>query len=78
MNLKRLAYKLQKALQLKGRYIKINQRQFYSTDQERFCTRYTLTETVYRNGKAKDETLLETYKLIIVVQYLAGLLRGGE
>lgn len=77
MNLKRLAYKLQKALQLKGRYIKINQRQFYSEKNDRMCTKYSLTETLHKQGKAKEETLFESYKLVSVVYYLAELLSEG-
>ena len=80
MNLKGIAYKLQKALCLRGRYIKINQTQYYSTEKERMLTKYSLKEKKFDEdeGKEKDFTLFESFRMIDVVNYLAGVLGGGE
>lgn len=80
MNLKGIAYKLQKALCLRGRYIKINQTQYYSTEKERMLTKYSLKEKCIINsrGDTKDITLLETFRMIDIVNYLAEELGGGE
>ena len=80
MNLKGIAYKLQKALCLRGRYIKINQTQYYSAEKKRMLTKYSLKEKCVINsrGDTKDITLLETFRLIDIVNYLAEELGGGE
>ena len=75
--LKAIVYKLQKALSVKGRYIKINQKQFWSDKAEKFCTKYELKETVDFDGKRKEITLLETFKTVDIVMCLAELLNGG-
>lgn len=71
MNIKRLAYKLQTALCQKGRYIKINQYQSYSTKAERMVTKYVLSEKKTVNGKHKDFIILETYRMPDIVKTLA-------
>lgn len=79
MNLKGIAYKLQKALCLRGRYIKINQTQYYSAEKERMLTKYVIKEKKFdEEGKEKNFTLLETFRMIDVVNYLAEELGGGE
>lgn len=79
MNLKGIAYKLQKALCLRGRYIRINQVQFYSSELCKMSTKFVLKEKIFdEEGKEKDFTLLETFKLIDVVNFLAEELGGGE
>lgn len=78
MSLKSIAYKLQKALTFKGRYITINQNQFYSEAFEKMSTKYVLKEKTEKYGKTKYETRLETFRLIDVVNYLADLLKEGE
>ncbi len=78
MNLKSIAYKLQKALTFKGRYITINQNQFYSETLEKMSTKYILKEKVHENGKTKYKTIFETFRLIDVVNYLAEILKEGE
>lgn len=79
MKLKNIAYKLQKALCLKGRYIKINQTQIYSEEKERMLTKYILKEKMFDedSGKHKDFTLLETFRMIDVVNYFVEILNGG-
>ena len=76
--LKSIANKLQKALTMNGRYITINQNQFYSEKLEKMCTKYVLKEKMEIDGKMKDVTLLETFRRVDVVNFLADLLNGGE
>ena len=76
--LKTIANKLQKALTMNGRYITINQNQFYSEKLEKMCTKYVLKEKMEIDGKMKDMTLLETFCMVDVVNFLADLLNGGE
>ena len=76
--LKSIANKLQKALTMNGRYITINQNQFYSEKLEKMCTKYVLKEKMEIDGKMKDMTLLETFRMVDVVNLLADLLNGGE
>lgn len=76
MNIKRLAYKLQTALTQKGRFIKINQYQNYSTKAERMVTKYVLVEKKQDSrGKIKDFVIMGTYQMDDVVKVLAELLQ---
>ena len=76
--LKSIANKLQKALTMNGRYITINQNQFYSEKLEKMCTKYVLKEKAGIDGETKNVTLLETFRMVDVVNFLADLLNGGE
>lgn len=76
--LKSIANKLQKALTMNGRYITINQNQFYSEKLENMCTKYVLKEKMEIDGKMQNVTLLETFRMVDVVNFLADLLNGGE
>lgn len=76
--LKSIANKLQKALTMNGQYITINQNQFYSEKLEKMCTKYVLKEKVEVDGKMQNVTLLETFRMVDVVNFLADLLNGGE
>ena len=76
--LKSIANKLQKALTMNGRYIAINQNQFYSEKLEKMCTKYVLKEKIEIDDKAQNVTLLETFRMVDVVNFLADLLNGGE
>ena len=76
--LKSIANKLQKALTMNGRYITINQNQFYSEKLEKMCTKYVLKEKMEIDDKVQNVTLLETFRMIDVVNFLADLLNGGE
>ena len=76
--LKSIANKLQKALTINGRYITINQNQFYSEKLEKMCTKYVLKEKVEIDDKMQNVTLLETLRIVDVVNFLADLLNGGE
>ena len=76
--LKSIANKLQKALTMNGRYITINQNQFYSEKLEKMCTKYVLKEKEEIDDKMQNVTLLETFRMVDVVNSLADLLNGGE
>lgn len=76
--LKSIANKLQKALAVNGRYITINQNQFYSEKLEKMCTKYVLKEKMEIDDKMQNVTLLETFRMVDVVNFLADLLNGGE
>ena len=75
MNLRRIENKLQTALCMKGRYIKINQYQSYSPKAERMVTKFVLTEKreveLHGRKKVKNVTILETYSMADVVKELA-------
>lgn len=76
--LKSIVYKLQKALTLNGRYITINQTQFYSKQLDKMCTKYFLKEKQEVDGEEKNITLLETFRMIDIINFLANILNGGE
>ena len=76
--LKSIANKLQKALTMNGRYITINQNQFYSEKMEEMCTKYVLKEKMEIDDKMQNVTLLETFRIVDIVNFLADLLNGGE
>ena len=75
--LRTIANKLQTALSLQGRYITINQTQVYSEKLEKMCTKYILRERRDILGKKRNITLLETFHMVDVVNFLAGELNGG-
>ena len=77
MNLRKTICKLQTALCIAGRPIKINQLQQYSEKNRRMVTKYMLMERRDINGITKYVTLLETYQQAEVVQALAELYKGG-
>lgn len=76
--LKTIINKLQKALAMRGRYVMVNQNQFYFEEIDRICTKFVLTEKKEVDGKIKNITLLESCKAIDVVYFLANMLNGGE
>lgn len=79
MNLFALARKLQRALILQGRPIKINQTQVWFEETGRMVTKYTVSKpTTDKKGKKKDQMLLESFRLDEVVKFLASLLDGGD
>ena len=78
MSLFALARKLQRALILQGRPIKINQTQVWIEETKRMATKYTVKEQKTVEGKMKDEVLMDSYKLAEVVKCLADMLSGGE
>ena len=52
----------------------------YSEEKERMLTKYVLKEkqAIDTQGKTKDVTLFETFRMIDVVNYLVEQLNGGE
>lgn len=75
--LKTTANRLQMALTVRGRYITISTRQFYSEQFEKMCTKYILQERQVIQGEKKNVTLFETMSMIDVVTFLANELNGG-
>lgn len=79
MNIKRLMYKLQTALCMRGTKIKINQRQVWSEKSERMVTKYVIQKEIFdkKLQRSRYVTDLESYQAADVVKYLAGLLDDG-
>lgn len=75
--LKTTTNRLQMALTVRGRYITISTRQFYSEQFEKMCTKYILQERQVIQGEKKNVTLFETMSMIDVVTFLANELNGG-
>jgi hypothetical protein len=69
MNVRKTMYKLQTALNLSGRRVKINQIQIWSELRQRMVTKYVIIE----NGK----TVLETFQTADAVKALVDMLGGG-
>lgn len=79
-SLRPVMYKLQTALSMRGRYIKINQYQSWSQRQQRMVTKYVVCEKRMVNEKFKDVAILESYQMADVVVGLAAMLKetGGD
>ena len=79
-NLRQLMYKLQTALNLRGRMVRINQFQAWSEKQQRMVTKYVVCEKRMVNKKTKDVAILESYQMADVVVGLAAMLKetGGD
>lgn len=79
MNIRTTVYKLQKALLMQGRKIKINQIQAYSPKAGKMITKYIVIESKeLKDGRTKNETLLETYSMVDIAKLLALLYRGDD
>ena len=79
MNIRSTVYKLQKALLMQGRKIKINQIQAYSPKAGKMITKYIVIESKeLKDGRTKNETLLETYSMVDIAKLLALLYRGDD
>lgn len=77
MNYHATARKLQTALSMRGRHIKINQYQSYSEKSERMVTKFVVCEKRNIDGKMKDVSICETYQMVDVVKALAHILNDG-
>lgn len=79
-SLRTVMYKLQTALNMRGRYIKINQFQSWSQRQQRMVTKYVVCEKRMVNKKLKDVAIMESYQMADVVVFLAAMLKdtGGD
>ena len=80
MNLRKTAKRLQMALCHRGRYIRINQIQYYSSKTETIGTIYQVCETVFdeERGKKRREVYCESPRMADVVEVLLSLYKGGE
>lgn len=81
-NYKRTAKKLQTALTLSGRVIRMNTRQFYSEEQKRMIDSYSLVEKKPYKKKdgttgMKDEEIFRSCSMIDIVKFLSKLYKGG-
>lgn len=77
MNLHATARKLQTALAVRGRHIKINQYQSYSERAERMVTKFVVCEKRKVEDKEKDVVICSSYKMADVVKSLAAILNDG-
>ncbi len=75
--LRSLVHKLQSALSLQGRHITVNQTQVYSERLKKMCTKHILRERRNILGRKRNVTLLETFRIVDVVTFLAEELNGG-
>lgn len=80
MNLYQTAKRLQTALCLQGRHIRINQIQYYSEKAEKMCTIYKVLESVLNDEEMKKETVeyCSSSSMVDVVKTLHALYKGGE
>lgn len=79
MDLRGLMTKLQTALCMRGEVIRVYTMQTYIEESKRMATKYKLVQTLEdRKGERHNSTLLETYKLSEVVQFMAAKLGGDD
>ena len=74
----RLIGKLQTAILSAGGMVKINTHQFYSEEQNRMVTSYSVAGPGWSQAKRKkvDRELLKTCSTVEVVKFLADMLEG--
>lgn len=77
-NHSRMIRKLQAAVVDAGKLVKVNTRQFYSEDQGRMVTCYSVVAPVWSEKKRKmvDREQLSTCSAVEVVKFLAKMLEG--
>lgn len=77
-NHSRMIKKLQTAIINAGAIVKVNTRQFYSEDQDRMITCYSVVTPVWSEEKRKmvDREQLSTCSAVEVVKFLASMLEG--
>ena len=70
--------KLQTAIVNAGQVVKINTHQFYSEEQERMITCYSVIVPMWSDFRQKmvDHELLKTCSTVEVVKFLADMLEG--
>ena len=77
MDLRALMTKLQRALCMRGRSIRLYTMQTYIEDTKRLATKYKLIETAEgEDGKRHNNILLETFRANEVVKCLAAMMDG--
>ena len=72
-----LANRLQTALAMKGRYIKINQHQHWSEKSGRMVTKFVACEKQNVDGVVKTVSLCESYQMADIVKALSAILNDG-
>ena len=74
--LSQLIRKLQTAIINKGVKVKVNTHQFFSNEQNRMMTSYTVTERKWSDEKRRmtDQMVLKTCSTVEVVKFLAKML----
>ena len=74
--LNQLIRKLQTAILNKGVKVKVNTHQFFSNEQNRMMTSYTVTERKWSDEKRRitDQMVLKTCSTVEVVKFLAKML----
>ena len=77
MNIHAAAKKLQTALCLQGRRVKINQFQSWSEKKRRMVTKFVISERKTVDGVTKDVAIMDTYQQSEVVKALVALLNSG-
>lgn len=77
-NHSRMIRKLQTAILNVGKIVKVNTRQFYSEDQGRMITCYSVVTPVWSEKKRKtvDQEQLSTCSAVEAVKFLAEMLEG--
>lgn len=77
-NHNRLIGKLQTAILNVGGMVKVNTHQFYSEEQNRMVTSYSVAAPAWSQAKRKkvDRELLKTCSAVEVVKFLADMLEG--
>lgn len=75
-NFNQIMRKLQMAILNKGVKVKVNTHQFFSKEQNRLVTSYTVTERKWSEKKKKiaDQVILKTCSTVEVVKFLAKML----
>lgn len=75
-NLNQLMKKLQLAILNKNVKVKVNTIQFFSKEQGRMATCYTVTQKKWSDSKCKitDQVVLKTCSTVEVVKFLAKML----
>lgn len=70
--------KLQTAIVNAGQVVKINTHQFYSEEQERMITSYSVAVPMWSDFRQKmvDHEMLKTCSTVEVVKFLADMLEG--
>lgn len=71
-----MAYKLQTAIQNKGKILRLETTQFYSDDRQRLIKLYHVVDNDIKNKR--DAELLCSPSLIEVIKYLGNYLKNME
>jgi hypothetical protein len=80
LNINKIISRIQTALLMQGRKIRIDRMQYYSEKTERMASIYKVRESVYDEEEGKNVTIehCSSPKQIDVLQTLLTLYKGGE